>query len=225
MHATICGARTRAGGRCKNPVMASGRCRMHGGASLRGMASGTFKHGRFSKYLPVRLSSRYCQALADPELLKLQHEIALVDARLQDVLTRVDSGESGPAWDRALKAFEAFQREMAQQNVPAVQDSLAELSLVLRRGYVDVEAWKEIVDLVEQRRRLVDSVMKHQVQAQQVLTLDQAMTLIAALANSVREHVNDRDTLAKIQTEFLKFTENIAGENHEAGTPRLPWLN
>ncbi len=45
-----CGARTRSGGRCKNLAMhPAGRCRMHGGKSLRGLASPRYKHGKYSK--------------------------------------------------------------------------------------------------------------------------------------------------------------------------------
>lgn len=45
-----CGAKTRSGGRCKNLAMyPAGRCRMHGGKSLRGLASPRYKHGRYSK--------------------------------------------------------------------------------------------------------------------------------------------------------------------------------
>lgn len=36
--------------------MANGRCRMHGGLSLRGLASPRYKHGRYSKDLIARLA-------------------------------------------------------------------------------------------------------------------------------------------------------------------------
>ena len=47
-----CGARTRAGGACCQPAMRNGRCRQHGGMSLRGLSHPNTKHGRRSKYLP-----------------------------------------------------------------------------------------------------------------------------------------------------------------------------
>ncbi len=56
-----CNAKTRAGGLCKNAPMANGRCRMHGGKSLCGIASPRFKHGRYSKYLVARLAGRYLE--------------------------------------------------------------------------------------------------------------------------------------------------------------------
>jgi hypothetical protein len=45
-----CGARTRAGTPCKGLAMMNGRCRLHGGRSLRGIAHPNYKHGRRSKY-------------------------------------------------------------------------------------------------------------------------------------------------------------------------------
>jgi len=56
-----CDAKTRAGGLCQNAPMANGRCRMHGGKSLRGIASPRFKHGRYSKDLVARLAGRYLE--------------------------------------------------------------------------------------------------------------------------------------------------------------------
>lgn len=44
-----CGARTRAGGACRQYAMVNGRCGWHGGKSLSGVASGTYKHGWHTK--------------------------------------------------------------------------------------------------------------------------------------------------------------------------------
>jgi len=33
---------------CRNPAMANGRCRMHGGSSLRGQAHPNYRHGAYS---------------------------------------------------------------------------------------------------------------------------------------------------------------------------------
>jgi hypothetical protein len=51
-----CGAKTRSGGTCRNWAMANGRCRLHGGKSLAGPASPSFKHGRHSKWLPKEVA-------------------------------------------------------------------------------------------------------------------------------------------------------------------------
>ena len=45
----FCGAKTRVGGRCKQPAMKNGRCRLHGGKSLSGIQHGRYKHGRYTR--------------------------------------------------------------------------------------------------------------------------------------------------------------------------------
>ena len=45
----LCGAKTRAGTPCKLPAMPNGRCRLHGGRSLRGRSHGRYKHGLFTQ--------------------------------------------------------------------------------------------------------------------------------------------------------------------------------
>jgi len=44
-----CGAKTRSGRACCSPAMRNGRCRMHGGRSLRGEASPNYRHGGYTR--------------------------------------------------------------------------------------------------------------------------------------------------------------------------------
>jgi len=67
----------RSGERCKKHAPKGHVvCSMHGGKSPRGVDSPSFKTGRHSRYLPDRLTEKYCEALADEELLRLDDEIA-----------------------------------------------------------------------------------------------------------------------------------------------------
>jgi hypothetical protein len=59
-----------------------GRCRLHGGASLAGVASPTWKNGRWSKYLPAHLAARFQEGLNDRQLMQLRQDTALIDAAL-----------------------------------------------------------------------------------------------------------------------------------------------
>ncbi len=45
----FCGARTRSGGMCRQPAMANGRCRLHGGKSNAGKEHGQYKHGYYTR--------------------------------------------------------------------------------------------------------------------------------------------------------------------------------
>src|SRR5262245_15056422 len=44
-------------------------CYHHGGRRLVGPASGQYRTGRYSDYLPVRMAEKYHHALRDPQLL------------------------------------------------------------------------------------------------------------------------------------------------------------
>lgn len=176
--------------------MANGRCRMHGGASPSGLAHPNTTHGRYSKHLPTRMLASYEQAQQDPELLNLREDIALLDARLSDLLRRVDSGESGKLWQDLRAASKAYRKGDETQQL----ESLLEMFSLIDRGYLDTQAWGEIRAAVEQRRKLVESERKRLIEMQQMMTMSQAQLLIARLYDVVSQHVSDRATLAAIGT-------------------------
>lgn len=165
----LCGAKTRGGGTCKRPGKgAGGRCRLHGGASLVGRNSPTWKHGRWSKYLPEALAAKFQEGLDDPELMKLRQDTALIDAALTDFADRVKKG----------KGLNYRQR-------------------------------KELIDLTEQRRKLIESDARRQRDLNLWVAADRVMQLMGAVAEVVREFV-DRDKLPKAQARLQQL---LLGQN------------
>src|SRR5437660_436634 len=74
-----CGAKLkRRDGYCpRPPVRGMARCYHHGGASLVGVASPSFKHGRRSRVLPVGVRESYQRLLQlGPDLLSLEEDLA-----------------------------------------------------------------------------------------------------------------------------------------------------
>lgn len=171
---------------------------MHGGATPTGIALPQTQTGRYSKHLPTRMLSRYQEALTDSELLAMREEVSVIDARLADVLSRVDSGESGRIWSSLKKAWRDFRRAKPADKL-AAEMTIADL---INEGVSDTEAWDEVRDLIDQRARLVSNERQRLVQLQQMLSVDQAMTLMAAVADAVRRHVVDRDALAAISADL-----------------------
>lgn len=198
--------------------MENGRCRYHGGKSLSGIASPTFKTGRYSKYLPERMLARYKQAASDPELLAMRSDIALLDARLSDVLGRVDTGEAGALWRAAREMYADARDAMADKDAARLSVALTALGGLLDKGVADWAAWDEVRSLLEQRRKLAESEVKREVLAQQMVKVDQAMVLVSALVDSVKRHVTDRDTLASISADFGRLLSISAGDVVDATT-------
>src|SRR5262245_50957479 len=96
----------RTGKRCRaNAVTGREVCYHHGGRSPQGIALPQTKSGRYSKHLPSRLLATYEEAKRDPEILALRDEVALIDARLAELLKRIDTGESGASWKQLQENF------------------------------------------------------------------------------------------------------------------------
>lgn len=201
----ICGAKKKNGKPCTATLINpdNGRCRMHGANSRAGIAHHNFIDGRTSRRLPARMVAAYEAAQADPNLLELRNDIALVDARLSDVLSRVDSGEAGSLWKNARDAMAQFQA--AGADLAKAKSALAVLNDVLVRGAGDWEAWHEIGDLLDQRRRLIESERKRLTDMHQMIATERVMLLMGALANVIREHVDDKNVLNEISNDFSRI--------------------
>lgn len=202
----ICGAQLtgkRRGQVCQSTVvMENGRCRLHGGKSLKGMASPQYKHGRYSKYMPARLMDAAQAASVDPELLSLRAEIGLVYARMADILKRVDTNESGQLWERVGEAFTEF--EHARGTVREVP-GLERLRAAIESGQTDYEAWHEVGLLIEQRRKLVETEQKRLIAMEQMITTERALLLVGAIVNIIKTRVNDANVLSAITEDVGKL--------------------
>jgi len=208
-----CGAKTKSDGTpCeRSPIRGRTRCRLHGGLTPVGPACKHYRVGRYSQYVPERLRERYEQAEDDAELLSLKSEIALTDARLIDLLSRVDTGESGQRWGRLTKAYEEFKLHRLARDVPKMNVTLAKIERDIEQATDDRAAWAEIGELIEQRRRLSESEAKRVVALQQMITAEQAMGMIHRLIDIMTRHVPDRQVLSAIVVEIRALVERSNG--------------
>lgn len=189
------------------------RCELHGGKTPVGIASPHFKTGRHSKYLPANLRGSYEAALSDPELLSLREEVALVDARLADLLQKVDTGESRDAWKQAKKLLTKYTKALTSGYVDEdeLTDYLRALHDTITNAVETHQSWNQIYSVLEQRRKLVESENKRLAEMQQFITAEKAMVLIANLTDIIKRHVTDRATLSAISNDLVRLTSFDAG--------------
>src|SRR5687768_4708276 len=88
MPKVLCRAHSKQTGQpCKQrPVPGRELCHYHGGRNPRGIAHRNWQGRGYSVDLPTRLGDRFRLALEDPALLELGSEVALVRARLGELL-------------------------------------------------------------------------------------------------------------------------------------------
>lgn len=192
--------------------MPNGRCRLHGGKTPSGIASPQYKTGRYSKVMPTRLRPRYEEAQQDGALLELREDVALIDARLGDLLSRVDTGESGALWGRLLTAKAELMDARRSGDTITITTALNTILELISKGHADYQAWREVGMVLDQRRKLVESERRRLVEMQQTLTVEKAMLLIGAIGGIIKAHVDDRAILAKISTDISALVTYEAGE-------------
>jgi len=223
-----CGAKARSTGHpCKSFAVRGGkRCRMHGGTSLKGIASGTYKTGEFSKVMPPSLAERFAKMSRDPELLSLGRLVAVLQSRMVEVLGEI--GKRGAIWEDVFKWQDAMELAQRKGDVPAQRVALNEMISALKAGRAELQRWEEVGDLIEKVRRLIDSIKKHQVQSQQIVTLMQMQMLFSGLAKLVRKAFvglmaqlrDDREKEA-VQRALREVSDGFVRLAHLSNTPML----
>jgi hypothetical protein len=86
---------------------------MHGGLSPRGIASASYKHGKYSQLLPPGLRKKYGQTATefDEQLLTHRNEIRLIDVQLAEWASSLkDDQDNTDAWAKILVATETRRR-------------------------------------------------------------------------------------------------------------------
>jgi len=201
-----CGAKCRDGSLCPTPAMDNGRCRMHGGKSLVGIASPLLTTGKHSKHLPTRLLASYEERRSDPDLVAVADELALTDARIGELLGRVDTGESGEIWKSIKATYAAGEKARIAYDATGDPDqrqtffeAWETVGVLIGEGIADREAWSDVFSLVEQRRKLAETETKRREKLGQMITADRAMVLMSAVLGLIKENVSDRHALDSIQ--------------------------
>ena len=201
-----CQAKKTNGEPCKaNAIDGKRVCRVHGGATPRGIASPHFKTGKHSKDLPTRLIGRYQEALADERLLELRADIALMESRLGDLLSRVDTNESGVLWKRTQSAYYELEESFKSADSALINSAMNKLRKCIKTGNDDYLAWDEVSKALGQRQRLVESERKRLIEAKQTISAEQVMVLLSAILDTLRRHITDRRILSLISSDISKL--------------------
>jgi hypothetical protein len=213
--AALCTARKRGSGEPCRAIAVTGKtkCRFHGGLSLSGAANGNYKHGRYSKDLLTQTAARAEEARTNPQLLSLSDDIALIEARIAEVLQGMGTGESGESWRELRGALDAFSRAMASGDMAAMSTHFHAMRTLVLQGADQAKAWAEVRRLEETRCKLIQTEVKTLQGLQQMITLQQHMLMVGAqtdaMIRAVLAHADTetgRKILRDMQAEFERLS-------------------
>lgn len=215
----------RTGKQCQQPAMHGMRvCYMHGGATkkVRGEASPHYKDGKHRRHknIPARMVEVYEASARDPELLSLREEIALVDARIDDLLARVDTGESGRLWRMLGDVYDDFYEAHVSKDGAKMALYLMQMGNLIQKGMGDFAIWDEMSGILDQRRRLTDSEARRLKDMQAMISASEAMDLMGEIVLILRKRIDDPQILEGIYRDItgLFARSNVAEVDEWTGS-------
>lgn len=187
------------GERCKKDAVPGYKvCHIHGGKSPRGLASATFKHGRYSRDLPEQLRAKYDQIETDAQLLDLHQDIRLVDAIIRTNLETLDTGENAAAWSQMRGLLGELQVAHKKDDAPAFASCMILMHNLVDRRLNHFLAQEEIIKQVDARRKLVSEENRKQLAGERAVSVQELMTFMAAVMRVISDVVTDKSQRIKI---------------------------
>jgi hypothetical protein len=179
---------------------------MHGGRSRAGIAHPRLtRGGRYSKHLPQGLLAAYERARVDPELLKLHDEIALTQARIQELLGSLHRDDSPGAWGRARAALRALKVARSDRGRLAAIEQLEE---ALDAAAAERKTWKAIQAAIDQVRRLTVAEHRRMVEMGDLIPTEDALLFVQTVLITVRDNIDDPEALRRIQESVTSAFEH-----------------
>lgn len=177
-------------------------CRHHGGHHSKGISAPSFKNGKTSKYAPAGILEEFTAAMEDRQLLSLRQDIALLHARIQQLIKRLNSGESGSLWSDLKDAYLDLRSAFNEDDESLQESCLQIIHGIIHAGIQEEAIWKAVTDAIEKKSQLISREWRMMVDMHQVLTIEEAMSLVGRIILSVKEHVHDHGVLTSISNDI-----------------------
>lgn len=174
-------------------------------------------HGRYARDFPEDILGRYREAYEDTDILNLNAEIAVVTTRIAELIKSQNFGDSTKLWGEVGSLAASIDQAVGDQDLSLIE-SLAERLLALSAdGRNKHETWNEIQTLNETKRRLVETQRKTLIDAQQMISADRLMVLLAAVVDVIRRNVTDERVFFTISNELRQIVDHKASRPPESG--------
>lgn len=195
------------------------RCKVHGGLTPGGLASPHIKTGLYSAYLPARLSGSYQNLLAlGQDLFKIDDETAALTSLIQEQLEKIESGESGAAWQKLSEIYEKLailgqKPNKSPEDIQEFNALFVALGKIIDSGSMAFAARNEAVGLIEAKRKMVADERKVWSEKHRAMSFDRVMLIMTAMAASFKQaledHIIDDKSRRSVLSDTQKFLDRV----------------
>jgi hypothetical protein len=195
-------------------------CRYHGARGIVARKAQIIARGqgRESRGLPLRLAERYQTLISDPDILNLTGDLALLDLRLEELTGRLEDGESVGGLRRARDAYTKLRSALAKGDGGAVGQAMASLDAILTSATAADNTWRDIREILLERRLLAETERRRLVDLHQMVTVEEMMLFVNALIQIINRHVPDQRTRTSIALEV----RGLLGRQAATRSGRIP---
>ena len=200
------------GAQCgKRPMKTSRtqKCRSHGGSSPKGVASPSFKHGRYS-HVPAVLLDNYEAALDDSSLLAMTREVALVEAMMADVLRQWEAeiGGGASSWADLSEALDFTLLALADQDAQGTADGLNTMKKIVDGSKNAVRFRAEFLDLADKKKELVAAEARRMRDMSETMTRGMVILVFSRMLSEIKDRAG-REIDGGLLIEFADAFERI----------------
>lgn len=195
----------------ENGEAGTGRCKKHGGTTATGILHHRFGKGRHTRSMPARLLARYKDALEDPDMHQLDKEIALIDAQIDTLLSKLGEYGGDEIFKDISTSFKALKLASKSGDKFKANEAFAKLEEVVATGHHEAYSWNTIQKLIEQRRKLVLAEAKRLQLTEQFVPVAKVNLLIFAMVDAVKEEITDKDVLERISQRLFRLIDQEGG--------------
>lgn len=185
--------------RCRRTkLQPNGRCHTHGGHTPKGADHGAFKHGKYSDALPDGVREQYEETRDDEHLTDLREEIAVIETRIHRVLESLEEQDSAQLWGDLSETFSEFKAARDAGDTDTMGRKMVELTDLIERGAKARSRWEEIGNLIERKRRLVDSERRREKALQAYVPMEEFVASMHRIDKIFRSHIEDQQVIQQI---------------------------
>lgn len=213
-HTIKCDATAKSTGlRCNNPaVNGSTKCRLHGGKSLKGQASPTYKHGKFSDYLPERLVRIYEDVQVDDEHHILNRNIRLRETFIREKLAMIDDiPDSAETWSSLRGAVDELNKAYRNTDDGKVYGAIAKIERIIDERELYYQAVNEIQDALNEQRKDKQVISSIEFRGENAIPAKELMVFMGAMLSVINSIVSNQSEINRIHAEI---------DNLFSGTPQ-----
>jgi len=124
--------------------------------------------------------------------MSTRRDMALVDAMTEDLIAGVDSGASLRLWQDLQDTLRTYRTAEAAHDHVRAQTALARFIDMVETGASQAEAFEEIAQLLERRRKLSDSEQRRLERMGRLVDLQDVVGVITAFCIAIRDAVQGR---------------------------------